>query len=189
MEQNEALLKKLEEFSSEMQKYLKENEKDNPNLSKLNQLNEEFISEARKTNKEKEEEANKAQAELKDAIKKTEESADNINENSLESFKNTNNPSLNNYRVWKLLYLLFNPESNIPSDNIKKEIANMKNKCLNRGAKDIKNYLKKILQDISWITPQFLNKVRMYREGPFTNPKYMESISSELKILQFISRI
>ena len=181
MEQNEALLKKLEEFSSEMQKYLKENEKDNPNLSKLKQLNEEFISEARKTKKEKEEEANKAQAELKDAIKKTEESADNINENSLESFKNTNNPSLNNYRVWKLLYLLFNPESNIPSDNIKKEIANMKNKCLNRGAKDIKHYLKKILQDISWITPQFLNKVRMYRESPFTNPKYMESISSGAK--------
>ena len=65
---------------------------------------------------QKEEEANKAQAELKDAIKKTEESADHINENSLQSFKNTNNPSLNNYRVWKLLYLLFNPESTIPGD-------------------------------------------------------------------------
>jgi len=178
MEQNEALLKKLEEFSSEMQKYLKENEKDNPNLSKLNQLNEEFISEARKTNKEKEEEANKAQAELKDAIKKTEESADNINENSLESFKNTNNPSLNNYHVWKLLYLLFNPESDMPSDNIKKEIASIKSKCLNRSAKDIKRKLKMILQDISWITPEFLRKVRMFREGFYTNPKYMETISS-----------
>ena len=84
MEQNEALLKKLEEFSSEIHKYLKENENDknNSNLPKLNQLNEEFISEASKTKKEKEEEANKAQAELKDVIKKTEESADNINENN-----------------------------------------------------------------------------------------------------------
>ena len=189
MEQNEALLKKLEEFSSEMQKYLKENEKDNPNLSKLNQLNEEFISEARKTKKEKEEEANKAQAELKDAIKKTEESADHINENSLGSFKNTNNPSLNNYHVWKLLYLLFNPLSNMPSDDIKKEIANIKNTSLNRSAKDIKSRLRMILQDISWITPEFLRKVRMYREGFYTNTKYMDQLHLVLKILQFISKI
>ena len=52
MEQKDALGKKLEEFSSEMQKYLKENEKDNNDLSKLKQLHEEFISDARKTKKE-----------------------------------------------------------------------------------------------------------------------------------------
>ena len=183
MEQNDAFGKKLEEFSSEMQNYLKDNENDkaNDNLSKLKQLYEEFISEARKTKKEKEEETNKAQSELKQVIKKTEESVDIINENSLSSFKNTNKPSLNNFRVWKLLYLLFNPESNMPGDDIKKEIANIKNRCLNMRPQDIKLRLKMILQDIAWITPEFLIKVKMYREHPYTDPKYMESISSGAK--------
>ena len=34
-----------------------------------------------------------------------------------------------------------------------------------------------ILQDITWITPEFLRKVRMFREYPYTDPKAMESIS------------
>lgn len=181
LEQNDELGKKLEEFSSEVQKYLEEN--DNADLSKLKQLHEEFISAATKTKKEKEEEANKAQAELKEAIKKTEESVDNINEGILTTFKNTNKPSRNNFLVFKLMFLLFNPEANMPSDDIKKELFNIKNRCLMVSSKDIKHVMKKILQDINWITPEFLRKVRMFREYPYTDPKAMESISTGAKYI------
>ena len=39
------------------------------------------------------------------------------------------------------------------------------------------------LNDISWITPEFLNKVKMYTEFPFTDPKQMENISATCKIM------
>ena len=51
MEQNDELGKKLEEFSSEVQKYLEENY--NADLSKLKQLHEEFISAVTKQRKKK----------------------------------------------------------------------------------------------------------------------------------------
>ena len=148
MEQKDALGKKLEEFSSEMQKYLKEND----NLDELKQLYEEFISEVTKTKKGKEEEANKAQEELKEAIRKTEESVDIIDEGNLSSFKNMNKPSVSIMEIFKLMFLLFNPESDFPKDS---ELALIKSKCLNMSPKDIKKKMKMILQDISWITPDF----------------------------------
>ena len=43
--------------------------------------------------------------------------------------------------------------------------------------------MKKILQDISWITPEFLRKVRMFREYPYTDPKAMESVSTGAKYI------
>ena len=81
------------------------------------------------------------------------------------------------------MFLLFNPEANMPSDDIKKELFNIKNRCLMVSSKDIKHVMKKILQDINWITPEFLRKVRMFREYPYTDPKAMESISTGAKYI------
>ena len=67
-----------------------------------------------------------------------------------------NKPSVSIMEIFKLMFLLFNPESDFPKDN---ELPLIKSKCLNMSPKDIKRKLKMILQDISWITPEFLRKL------------------------------
>ena len=37
------------------------------------------------------------------------------------------------------------------------------------------------LDNVSWITQEFLDKVKMYREHPYTDPKEMEKISGACK--------
>ena len=79
------------------------------------------------------------------------------------------------------MYLIFNPEDKMPSDDIKKELSNIKKKCLNIRADQIKQKLITLLDNISWITPEFLEKVRMYRQEPYTDLQTMETISSACK--------
>ena len=110
-------------------------------------------------------------------------SIQNIKNDDLSSFKNTNNPSRNNFLIFKLIYLIFNPEDKIPSDDIKKEIPSIKNKCLNRSSEDIKRVMINRLDNVNWITPEFLNKVKMYRQYPYTDLKEMEKISGTCKII------
>ena len=48
---------------------------------------------------------------------------ENIKNNDLQSFKNISNPSKNNYLIFKLLYLILNPEDKIPRRRYKKRIT------------------------------------------------------------------
>ena len=56
------------------------------------------------------------------------------------------------------MYLIFNPEDKVPGDDIKKELPNIKNKCLNQSADQIKQKMIGRLDNVSWITPEFLEK-------------------------------
>ena len=106
---------------------------------------------------------------------------ENIKNNDLQSFKNISNPSKNNYLIFKLLYLILNPEDKIPGDDIRKELPNIRNKCLNLSADKIKQSLLSRLNDINWITPEFLDKVKMYREYPYNDLNIMDNISTACK--------
>ena len=130
--------------------------------------------------KEKEE-ADKAFAEAEPAKIAAKADAENIKKDDLEKFKNPNNPSRNNFLIFKLMYLIFNPEDKVPGDDIKKELPNIKNKCLNSPAEQIKQKMIQRLDNVNWITPEFLDKVKMYRQHPYTDLKEMEKISGACK--------
>ena len=57
------------------------------------------------------------------------------------------------------MYLIFNPEDKVPGDDIKKELPNIKNKCLNQSADQIKQKMIGRLDNVSLITPEFFEKV------------------------------
>jgi len=145
----------------------------------INVLNEK-IETSSQTAKEKEE-ADKAFAEAEAAKIATRNYAENFGKDDLEKLKNTNKPSRNHFLIFKLIYLIFNPEDKMPGDDIKKELPNIKKKCLNIRADQIKQKLISRLENISWITPEFLEKVRMYRQEPYTDLQRMETISSACK--------
>jgi len=145
----------------------------------INVLNEK-IETSSQTAKEKEE-ADKAFAEAEAAKIAARNYAENFGKDGLEKLKNTNKPSRNHFLIFKLIYLIFNPEDKMPGDDIKKELPNIKKKCLNIRADQIKQKLISRLENISWITPEFLEKVRMYRQEPYTDLQRMETISSACK--------
>ena len=130
--------------------------------------------------KEKEE-ADKAISEAETAKINARKNVENIRKNELEQFKNVNKPSRNHFLILKLMFLIFNPEDKIPSDDIKKELPNIKNKCLNQSVEQIKQKLISRIDNISWITNEFLEKVQMYREYPYTDLNKMEQISRPCK--------
>ena len=127
-------------------------------------------------------EVDKAFAEAEAAKKAAQKYVETI-KNDEFNFKNQNKPSRNLYSIFKLFYLICNPKEGMPSDDIKKEIPNMKNKCLNSAVAILKKTMINRINDISWITPEFLDKVKMYTEPPFTDPKAMENISSGCKMV------
>ena len=128
-------------------------------------------------------EADKALAEAEAAKKATQNYIASIKNDDLAQFKNQNQPSKNHFIIFKLFYLIFNPSEEVPSDDIKKELPNIKNKCLKANLAQIKKTMIDRLNDISWITPEFLDKVKMYTEFPYTDPKMIESISVGCKIV------
>ena len=128
-----------------------------------------------------EREANDALAIANPIKKKAKEDAENINPKDLNDFKSPNNPSLKNYKVFKLIYLVFEPEAKMPGDDIKKELPNIKNKVLNASAENIKQRLVDRLNPIAWLTPQFLEKVAEYLKEPWTNEQEMAAISSAVR--------
>ena len=128
-------------------------------------------------------EADKALAEAEAAKKAAQNFIDSIKNDDLNQFKNQNKPSKNYFLIYKLIYLIFNPNEKVPSDNISKELPNIKNKCLKENTTQFKKTMTDRLNDISWITPEFLNKVKMYTEFPYTDPKQMENISATCKIM------
>ena len=130
--------------------------------------------------KEKEK-ADKAFAEVEPVKIAAKVEAENIKKNDLEKFKNPNNPSRNNFLILKLMYLIFNPEDKIPGDDIKKELPIIRKKCLNQSAQQIKQKLIGLLDNVNWITPEFLKKVKMYRQYPYTDLNEMEKISGACK--------
>ena len=99
------------------------------------------------------------------------------------NFKHQNKPSRNIFLIMKLFYLIIQPNEQMPSDDIKKELPNMKNKCLNTAETQLKKVMLDRINNISWITPEYLNKVQMYTNPPFTDPKAMENISVGCKVV------
>lgn len=97
-------------------------------------------------------------------------SAQDIQPDELDKFKNPNNPSAKNFKVFKLMYLLFNPTKKMPSDDIKKEMQTIKAGCLSKNSTQIKEDLLKMLnfETNDWITPDFLAKVSEYMKPPMT---------------------
>ena len=157
-----------------------ENEKISGEKAVVEQATNEAIEASAQAAKEKEE-ADKAFSEAEPAKIAARNDAENIKKDDLEKFKNPNNPSRNNFLIFKLMYLIFNPEDKVPGDDIKKELPNIKNKCLNQSADQIKQKMIGRLDNVSWITPEFLEKVKMYREYPYTDLKEMEKISGACK--------
>ena len=127
-------------------------------------------------------EVDKAFAEAEAAKKAAQKYVESIKNNDF-NFKYQNNPSRNIYLIFKLFYLIFNPNEEIPGDDIKKELPNMKNKCLNSPVAQLKKTMINRINDISWLTHEFLDKVKMYTELPFTDPKAMENISVGCKMV------
>ena len=157
-----------------------ENEKISGEKAVVEKATTEAIEASEQAAKEKEE-ADKAFAEAEPAKVAARNDAENIKKDDLDKFKNPSNPSRNNFLVFKLMYLIFNPEDKVPGDDIKKELPNIKNKCLNASSDQIKAKMISRLDNVSWITPEFLEKVKMYREHPYTDPKEMEKISGACK--------
>ena len=77
------------------------------------------------------EEANKAFVEAEVAKKAAHNNVDSIKNDDLAKFKNQNKPSRNYFLIFKLFYLIFNLKEKLPGDDFKKELPNIKNKCLN----------------------------------------------------------
>ena len=159
-------------------------EVENEKISGEKKIVEEATAEAQAASAQAEQEkaeADKALAEAEPAKVKARSNAENIKKDDLEKFKNPNNPSMNNFQVFKLVYLIFNPEDKMPSDDIKKELPNIKSKCLNQSADQIKAKMIGRLDNITWVTPEFLEKVKKYREYPYTDLNEMAKISGAVK--------
>ena len=106
-----------------------ENEKISGEKEIVEKATDEAIEASAEAAKEKEE-ADKAFAVVESAKIVARNHAENIKINDLENFKNPNNPSRNNFLIFKLMYLIFNPEDKIPGDDIRKEFPNIKKKML-----------------------------------------------------------
>ena len=157
-----------------------ENEKISGEKAIVEKATEEAIEASAQAEKEKKE-ADEAFAEAEPAKEAARHEAENIKKDDLDKFKNPNNPSKNNFQVFKLMYLIFNPEDKMPGDDIKKELPNIKNKCLNNSAEQIKQKMIQRLDNITWVTPEWLEKVKMYREPPYTDLNEMAKISGAVK--------
>ena len=117
-------------------------------------------------------EAEEALAEAIPIKEKAKREAENIDEKELNTFKNTNSPSERALEVFKLLFIIFNPNDNkIPEFNV------IKAKTLSQDSKKIKEQLIGKLSDVSFITPEFLKKVDPWTKGLWINEKETLSIS------------
>ena len=129
------------------------------------------------------EEVDKAFAEAEAAKKAAQNNVASIKNGDLTQFKNQNRPSVLYFSIFKLFYLIFNPNEKFPSDDIKNELPNIKSKCLKQSPDQIKKAMLDRINDISWITPEFLDKVKKFTQLPYTDPKQMENISVVCKII------
>ena len=79
--------------------------------------------------------------------------------------------------MMKLFYLIIQPNEQMPGDDIKKELPNMKNKWLIFAEIQLKKVMLERINNISCIAPEFLTK------PPFSDSKAMENISVECKVV------
>ena len=163
----------VEETKKKTNEILKRLESEKKKISGVKEYIEKGIKETIESStqevKMKEEAENVKKAALKNVEK--------MKKDELSQIKNLNKPSRNHYLIIKLLYLIFNPEEKIPGDNIQLELPNMKKKCLNLTPDQIKKKMIERIDNLSWLTPEFLNKVKMYTELPYTDPHFMEQLS------------
>ena len=107
----------------------------------------------------------------------------NINNEDFKNFINQKNPSKKEYLILKLIFLIVNPEdkNEIPGLIIKKDLEIMDNLCFNKGINIIKQQLIERLDDISWITSEFLKENKIFIKHPYNDLKEMEKVSELYK--------
>ncbi|MCQ2815633.1 MAG: AAA family ATPase [archaeon] len=154
--------------------------------SKEKDIVEKAAGEAAEASANAQEQKANAEAALNEALpamRSAEAAAKEIDPKDLDNFKKPNNPSDRNFQVFKLIYLIFNPKDKVPSDDKAKEMPLIKSKALSKTAEQIKNQMIGLLNDISWITPEFLQKVQMWREPPYSDKKEMMKVSGAVASL------
>ena len=107
----------------------------------------------------------------------------NINNEDFKNFINQKNPSKKEYLILKLIFLIVNPEdkNEIPGLIIKKDLEIMDNLCFNKGINIIKQQLIERLDDISWISSEFLKENKIFIKQPYNDLKEMEKVSELYK--------
>ena len=102
-----------------------------------------------------------------------------ISEIDLENYINKKNPSKKEFLIFRLIYLIINPESKakIPGLIIVKDLEIMKQECFNKGPDIIKQKLVERLEDLSLITSDFLEENKLFTEYPYNDLTEMEKIS------------
>ena len=107
----------------------------------------------------------------------------NINNEDFKNFINQKNPSKKEYLILKLIFLIVNPEdkNEIPGLIIKKDLEIMDNLCFNKGINIIKQQLIERLDDISWITSEFVKENKIFIKHPYNDLKEMEKFSELYK--------
>ena len=107
----------------------------------------------------------------------------NINNEDFKNFINQKNPSKKEYLILKLIFLIVNPEdkNEIPGLIIKKDLEIMDNLCFNKGINIIKQQLIERLDDISWISSEFLKENKIFIKHPYNDLKEMEKVSELYK--------
>jgi len=153
----------------------------------------ESVSEATEKALAESQKAEKDMLEANEALSKAEpikrealSEAENINENELNNFKSNNKPSENAIEIFKLIYLIFFPDSkSIP------DLPTIKSKCLNMNVVEIKKRLKdKLFQPLDWINEAFLVKVDKYLKPPFNDPDSVKKISiAAFSVTSFFSNL
>lgn len=146
------------------EKIIKINEKSNNLLNEKNNINEKI--ELCQQNK-----------------KKSINFINNINNEDFKNFINQKNPSKKEYLILKLIFLIVNPEdkNEIPGLIIKKDLEIMDNLCFNKGINIIKQQLIERLDDISWISSEFLKENKIFIKHPYNDLKEMEKVSELYK--------
>ena len=183
----EKIEKKSVEVEAEQKKtneVLARLEIENEKISGEKKIVEEATAEAQEASAQAEKEkaeADKALAEAEPAKEQAKADASNIKTDDLNKFKNPNNPSERNFQVFKLMYLIFNPEDKMPGNDMKKELPNIKSKCLNASADSLKQKMIQKLENITWVTPEWLEKVKMFRQPPYTDLNEMAKISGAVR--------
>lgn len=109
----------------------------------------------------------------------------NINNDNFEKFLNQKNPSKKELLIIKLIFLIINPEgkAQIPGLIIKKDLETMENECFKKGIVKIKKIMIERLNDISWLTSEFLEDNKIFMKYPYNDLKEMENISELYKNL------
>ena len=107
----------------------------------------------------------------------------NINNEDFKNFINQKNPSKKEYLILKLIFLIVNPEdkNEIPGLIIKKDLEIMDNLCFNKEINIIKQQLIERLDDISWISSEFLKENKIFIKHPYNDLKEMEKVSELYK--------